>query len=168
MSSSQGPRRILHPPMTTRLEDPPQIRRSSQGGQYIASSASLSAILAHSTLRPIANEAAAFRPSYSRPPDHYQDLRRRCKESKETGRGNINNEKIFIAASLYDPEGKLVGGNWGSAVLKLVELLGPENVHLSVYEDDASPQAKAALEAMQTKVSEQIGNSFFFQAKSLL
>ncbi|KAL8732649.1 MAG: hypothetical protein Q9166_002624 [cf. Caloplaca sp. 2 TL-2023] len=99
---------------------------------------------------------AAFRPSYSRLPDHYRALRRRCEESKEPGRGNFNNEKIFIAASLYDPEGTLVGGQWGSAILELVELLGPQNVHLSVYEDDASPQAKAALKSMEKKVQ---GNS---------
>lgn len=95
---------------------------------------------------------AIFRPSYSRLPDHYRALQRRCKESNEPGRGNLNNEKVFIAASLYDPEGTLVGGHWGRAVLELVELLGPQNVHLSVYEDDASPQAKAALDSMKTKV----------------
>ncbi|KAL8837051.1 MAG: hypothetical protein Q9176_005920 [Flavoplaca citrina] len=53
---------------------------------------------------------------------------------------------------LYDPDGSLVGGNWGRAVLELVELLGPQNVHLSVYEDDASPKAKAALEKMRAKI----------------
>ena len=95
---------------------------------------------------------AAFRPSYSRPPDHYQILRRKCEESKEIGRGNVKNEKIFIAASLHDPEGTLVGGDWGSAVADLVDLLGPQNVHLSVYENDASSQAKAALEHMKNKL----------------
>lgn len=95
---------------------------------------------------------ALFRPSYSRLPDHYRALQRRCQESNEPGRGNPNNEKVFIAASLYDPEGTLVGGHWGRAVLELVELLGPQNVHLSVYEDDASPQAKAALDSMKTKL----------------
>lgn len=98
---------------------------------------------------------AAFQPSYSHPPDHYRALRRRCTESKEPGRGNINNERIFIAASLYDPEGRLVDGDWGKAVLRLIELLGPQNVHLSVYEDDASPKAKAALASIQGKVSGQ-------------
>lgn len=55
---------------------------------------------------------AAFRPSYTRFPDHYRMLRKRCLESKEPGRGNINNEKIFIAATLYDPDGLLVEGDW--------------------------------------------------------
>lgn len=95
---------------------------------------------------------AAFRPSYSSPPDHYRILRRKCEEFRELGRGNIKNEKIFIAASLYDPEGTLVGGDWGSAVANLVELLGPQNVYLSVYENDASSQAKVSLEGMKTKI----------------
>lgn len=94
---------------------------------------------------------AAFRPSYSHPPDHYRALQKRCEGSKEPGRGNVKNEKVFIAATLYDPEGTLVGNGWGDAVLELVDLLGPQNVHLSVYENDATPQAKAALQRMDAK-----------------
>ncbi|OCL00408.1 glycosyltransferase family 69 protein [Cenococcum geophilum 1.58] len=96
---------------------------------------------------------AAFRPSYTHLPDHYGALQRRCRESHEPGRGNINNEKVFIAATLYDPKGLLVGGDWGSAVLKLVELLGPENVYLSVYENDADPLAKASLETLEKRLT---------------
>ncbi|OCL13448.1 glycosyltransferase family 69 protein [Glonium stellatum] len=96
---------------------------------------------------------AAFRPSYTHLPDHYKVLQRKCQESQEPGRGNINNEKVFIAATLYDPDGALVGGDWGSAVLKLVELLGPENVHVSVYENDADPPAKASLESLEKKLT---------------
>ena len=95
----------------------------------------------------------AFRPSYAHLPDHYKALQRRCIDSKEPGRGNINNERIFIAAALHDPGGTLVGKDWGRAVLQLVELLGPQNVHLSIYENDADPQAKAALESMQNKLT---------------
>ena len=95
----------------------------------------------------------AFRPSYTHLPDHYRALQRRCAESKNPGRGNINNERIFIAAALHDPGGTLVGNDWGSAVLQLVELLGPQNVHLSIYENDADPLAKAALKSMQDKIT---------------
>ena len=94
-----------------------------------------------------------LRPSYTRPPGHYRILEKRCRESKEPGRGNVNNEKIFIAASLYDPGGRLVGGDWGNAVLELVDLLGAQNVHLSVYENDADLPAKAALQGLQQKVT---------------
>ncbi len=94
-----------------------------------------------------------LRPSYARPPDHYRVLEKRCRESKEPGRGNVNNEKIFIAASLYDPSGRLVEGDWGNAVLDLVDLLGAQNVHLSVYENDADRPAKAALRSLQQKVT---------------
>ena len=69
---------------------------------------------------------AVFRPSYTYPPEHYQILETKCKESQKLGRGNVNNEKIFIAASLYDHNGLLLSGEWGTAIEGLVELLGPE------------------------------------------
>ena len=102
-----------------------------------------------------------FRPSYTHLPDHYLTLQRRCAESKNPGRGNINNEKILIAAALHDPGGTLVGKDWGNAVLELVELLGPQNVHLSIYENDADPLAKAALENMEHKINCEYRRSYF-------
>jgi len=88
---------------------------------------------------------AIFVPSYTHGPEHYRILERRCKASKEPGRGNPNNEKVMIAASIYDHDGKVLAGQWGSAVVELVNLLGPENVHLSVYENDPNDAAKASL-----------------------
>lgn len=79
-------------------------------------------------------------------------LQRLCSESSERGRGNIYNEKVFIAATLYDPGGELLGGDWGEAVLKLVELLGPDNVHLSIYENDADAEAKRALDTFHKRL----------------
>ena len=102
----------------------------------------------------------AFRPSYTHLPEHYQALQRRCLASKEPSRGNINNERVFIAAALHDPGGTLVGKDWGNAVLELVELLGPQNVHLSIYENDADPLAKAALENMEHKITCQCPSSY--------
>jgi Cryptococcal mannosyltransferase 1 len=96
---------------------------------------------------------ATFRPSYTRLPVHYRALQKKCQESKGPGQGNVNSEKIFIAAALYDPTGSLLGGDWSSAVLELVELLGPENVYLSIYENDADLLAKAALEALGKNLS---------------
>ena len=84
-------------------------------------------------------------PSYTNWPKHYQILERRCKDSEEPGRGNVNNEKIFIAASIYDHDGSLLAGRWGNAVVELVQLLGPQNVHLSIYENDPNDAAKASL-----------------------
>jgi hypothetical protein len=88
---------------------------------------------------------ALFQPSYTHLPAHYKALQKRCSSSPEPGRGNINNEKVFIAAALYDPGGSLLNGVWASSVLGLVDLLGPDNVYLSIYENDADPAAKAAL-----------------------
>lgn len=96
---------------------------------------------------------AIFRPSYTHPPPHYKELRSRAVATKELGRGNINNEKIFIAASIYDHEGELLGGAWGKAVLDLVDLLGPSNVYLSIYENDADPKAMEALDTFRNLVT---------------
>lgn len=96
-----------------------------------------------------------LRPSCSRLPDHYLALGRRCKNSGEPGRGNPNSENIFIAASLCDPVVALVEGYLGRTVLELVELLGLQNAYLSVCEDDADSQAKAALDSMKSKAQGQ-------------
>ena len=47
----------------------------------------------------------------------------------------------------------LIKKDWGSAVLELVELLGPQNVYLSIYENDADPFAKAALKGIEYKIT---------------
>lgn len=76
-------------------------------------------------------------PSYTRRPSHY------------TGT-NINNEKVFIAANIVDES--LIRGAWGTAVRELVELLGKENVYLSIYENDSGPGTKAALRELEQKI----------------
>ena len=92
-------------------------------------------------------------PSYTRPPAHYNDLRDRVKASSDPGRANIHNEKIFIAASIYDGDGTLVSGDWGNSVAGLVELLGPSNVFLSIYENDASEKAAKALDDFRGRIT---------------
>jgi hypothetical protein len=72
--------------------------------------------------------------------------------SSEPGRGNVNKEMIFIAAALYDAVGELLNGASGHSVLGLVDLLGPDNVYLSIYENDADPAAIAALASFKSKV----------------
>ena len=84
-----------------------------------------------------------FFPSYASPPQRYTDLRRRGDQGFNV---NQRGEKIFIAASLYDYHGELVSGFWGEAVQRLIHLLGPENVFLSVYENDPDDLAQVALD----------------------
>lgn len=91
-------------------------------------------------------------PSYSHPPHHYHALRARATNSTTPGRINIHNEKIFIASSIYDRHGKLASGMWGQSVLKLIDLLGPQNVFLSVLEDDPDPLANASLQQFSAEV----------------
>jgi hypothetical protein len=95
---------------------------------------------------------SVFYPSYTHRPKHYQELRSRVYSSVEDGRGNPHNEKVFIAASIYDEDGKLAGGRWAKNVLDLIYLLGPDNTYLSIYENDGGMEAKNALTMLKQKV----------------
>ncbi|OOQ88772.1 hypothetical protein PEBR_11390 [Penicillium brasilianum] len=96
---------------------------------------------------------AIFWPSYAHPPSHYQTLRDRVQKSESHGRGNIENENVFIAAVLYDPEGMIANGKWGHALLRLIELLGEQNVFLSIYENNSGPEGDDALQTLADQVT---------------
>ncbi|KAH0293456.1 hypothetical protein KCU62_g1086, partial [Aureobasidium sp. EXF-3399] len=96
---------------------------------------------------------AVLYPSYSHPPQHYNILRAHALISTDPGRANIHNEKIFIASSIYDKQGKLASGPWAQNLLDLVDLLGPENVFLSVFEDDPDSLARTSLERFSKRVN---------------
>ena len=95
---------------------------------------------------------AAFKPSYNDPPAHYEALRKRIERTDDFGRANIDNQKIFIAASIYDKGGHLAKGEWGRRVIQLLNLLGNRNVFLSIYENDGGQDAKDALQKFEEKV----------------
>ena len=88
--------------------------------------------------------ALFLEPSYTKPPAHYQSLRARIESSEDYGRANPENQKIFIAASIYDEGGHLLGGAWGEAVLELINMLGNRNVFLSIYENTGGENAQVA------------------------
>ncbi|KAH7107295.1 cryptococcal mannosyltransferase 1-domain-containing protein [Auriculariales sp. MPI-PUGE-AT-0066] len=96
-----------------------------------------------------------FFPSYTRPPKHYAQLRKRVTQSTLPGRANVNNEKVFIACALYDKGGALLNGQWGQQLHQLIDLLGPDNVFLSIYENDPDPDALTALEQFRSQVKSQ-------------
>lgn len=96
---------------------------------------------------------SVFTPSYTRPPSHYNELRKAALQSKTPGRANPRNEKVFIAASLYETEGELTSGAWADSVLELVDLLGPDNVYLSLYEDNPTPLTKKSLLNFKQRVN---------------
>lgn len=76
-------------------------------------------------------------PSYLRRPAHYSGKNERA-------------EKVFIAANIVDEE--LIKGEWGKRVAELVELLGNDNVYLSVYENDSGQKTKDALQGLKARV----------------
>jgi hypothetical protein len=90
-------------------------------------------------------------PSYQHPPAHYQVLSDAVSGSILPGRGNPNKEKIFIAANILQED--LIRGPWGDSVLELIELLGPDNVFLSIYENDSGSGTVNALKELRSKVT---------------
>lgn len=96
---------------------------------------------------------SVFRPSYTRPPPHYGVLQNSALENTYPGRGNPRNESVFIAASLYDPDGMLARGQWGKQLLRLIDLLGDSNVFLSIYENDSGEEGEKALRELEQQVS---------------
>lgn len=96
---------------------------------------------------------AALYPSYSHPPHHYNILRAHALMSTDPGRVNIHSEKIFIASSIYDKHGQLASGPWAQNLLDLIDLLGPKNVFLSVFEDDPDSLARTSLEHFSKRVN---------------
>lgn len=88
-----------------------------------------------------------FFPSYTNPPSHYFELQQRSQALEIAGMGNIHNEKVFIVASIYDRNGRLLGGEWGERLRQLIDLLGPDHVFLSLYENDADKDAQLAMKA---------------------
>lgn len=94
-----------------------------------------------------------FAPSYTYPPQHYATLRKEIEETTAKGRGNAFNEKIFIAAAIHDHQGELLGGEWGVRLRQFVDILGPDNVFLSIYENDADEQAQLAMNAFAESVT---------------
>ncbi|OJJ43270.1 hypothetical protein ASPZODRAFT_136484 [Penicilliopsis zonata CBS 506.65] len=96
---------------------------------------------------------AIFCPSYTRLPPHYASLRRSVADSDAVGRGNPRNEKVFIAASIYDNGGSLAGGRWGDGIVELIDLLGRDNVFLSIYENDSGQKGETALRELEKRVT---------------
>ena len=104
---------------------------------------------------------AIFRPSYTILPKHYQELKSRILDNRDEGRGNLDNQKIFIATSIYDRNGRLAGGAWGQAILNLINILGNNNVYLSIYENDGGDDAQNALRRFETEL--QCQHSLIFE-----
>ena len=96
--------------------------------------------------------AFAFLPGYTSLPPHYARLRQQVQASTKPGRGNPAQQKIFIAASIHDGDGGLAGGAWAKNVLDLIDLLGPENTYLSIYENDSGAEGRRAIAKLEERL----------------
>ena len=72
--------------------------------------------------------------------------------SNTIGRANPLNQKIFITASIYDKSGNLLNGWWGQSLVNLIDLLGHDNVFVSIYENDSGKIGKAALDLFKSRL----------------
>lgn len=91
-----------------------------------------------------------LRPSYMNHPAHYKVLTDRIQHSNASGRGNPNAEKIFIAANIIQED--LIRDSWGPNLIELIEILGPNNVFVSIYENDSGKGSRDALLYLHDKL----------------
>jgi Cryptococcal mannosyltransferase 1 len=91
-----------------------------------------------------------FLPSYWSLPPHYIEFERRLHEGPSSGKGNPLGQKIFIASNIIQPE--KIRGAWGQSLLRLIDYLGPENVFVSIYENDSGPEAPKALAWLRSQL----------------
>ncbi|PYH99688.1 hypothetical protein BO71DRAFT_405239 [Aspergillus ellipticus CBS 707.79] len=89
-----------------------------------------------------------FLPSYTHLPPHYIALRDAVQQSTAPGRGNLHSSTVFIAVSLYDKNGILASGQWGQSLLDLIDMIGPDKVFLSIYENDSGVAGEHALQQL--------------------
>ncbi|KAM0721331.1 hypothetical protein Q7P37_003035 [Cladosporium fusiforme] len=155
----------------TEVTAPVWLRSSPQSRKYIGRTARITRFLckpsaARSLLRLFKLLLSAissilvlnfvFFPSYNGPPSRYSDLERQVQEAQgtntATGSANLEGERVFIAASLHDTAGQLLRGAWAEAILELIHLLGPDNVFLSIYENDADDESLRALYDFKARV----------------
>jgi hypothetical protein len=102
---------------------------------------------------------AILRPSYANPPSHYWALEGQVLSSTEHGRGNVNDQKVYIAANIINED--LIRGQWGTSLQSLVELLGEDNVFVSIYENDSGKGTRAALRALQQRLKCMVFRLYF-------
>ena len=89
-------------------------------------------------------------PPYQTPPEHYAGLRERILGSTQPGRGNPEGQKVFIASNIVKEE--MIRGPWGRSLLELVDLLGEDNVFVSIYENDSGPGTGDALRELAAQL----------------
>jgi hypothetical protein len=93
---------------------------------------------------------ALLHPSYSNPPSHYGALAKEVRGSSAPGRGNPRNEQVLIASNII--QAHLIRESWGPSLIRLVEILGPDNVYVSIYENDSGPSTKEALYDLRARI----------------
>lgn len=128
----------------------PQLNRPSSTVVYIISSICTAVRLTFCLLLALAVCSVlngVLRPSYSNPPSHYRSLENKVRASHFPGRGNPHHDKVYVASNIINEH--LIRGPWGRSLLSLIDLLGEENVFVSIYENDSGNATIAALQNLR-------------------
>lgn len=94
---------------------------------------------------------AIFYPLYTSLPPHYKALNKYINHYSQNGRGNLHNQKVFIAANIVNAD--MIDGPWGDSIKELIELLGPQNSFLSIYENDSGERTSEALNNLRDDIA---------------
>ncbi|KAK9786404.1 putative Cryptococcal mannosyltransferase 1-domain-containing protein [Seiridium cardinale] len=65
---------------------------------------------------------------------------------------NTRNVRVFIAIALRNAEHLIRGGVWNEALLTLIDILGPENTFVSIYESDSTDGTAKALQELKDRI----------------
>src|ERR1700683_4177756 len=65
---------------------------------------------------------------------------------------SLRNERIFIASMARNSE-YMLRLYWNSALLRLIDILGPENVYVSILESGSQEDTKGALRELELKLN---------------
>lgn len=99
---------------------------------------------------------------YTRAPAHYLEFESQLERQwrlwngpnnfqASIHQGNPQGQKIFIASNIIQHD--LIRGQWGQNLRMLLDYLGPENVFVSIYENDSGPGAGKALASLRDQLS---------------
>ncbi|KAK3174013.1 hypothetical protein K4F52_010316 [Lecanicillium sp. MT-2017a] len=95
-----------------------------------------------------------YSPSYTNPAARYTKLVTACTGPQpKSGCANPRQAQIFINAVLDDKYGQLLGGLYGENLLKLIHILGEQNVFLSIYEHGNEADGIVALNDFRKRLA---------------
>ncbi|RMZ76344.1 hypothetical protein DV738_g4989, partial [Chaetothyriales sp. CBS 135597] len=87
---------------------------------------------------------------------HYRQFATNIRKHTYTEQSSLpsaaKGQKIFISSQFWT-NAHVIEARWGEALLKLVDVLGPENVYVSIYESGSLDNTKAVLSQLDAQLA---------------